>query len=81
MMEDTIIRSIVEIESEDAVMLGQVAKTLGCSNTRALQFAIDQTFGIRTHASNRGQVNFRDAKIERLFIPMTLEQKKERMKI
>ena len=80
-MEDTIIRSIVEIESEDAVLLGQVAKTLGCSNTRALQFAIDQTFGIRTHASNRGQVNFRDAKIERLFIPMTLEQKKERMKI
>lgn len=83
MMKDTIIRSIVEIENEDAVMLGKIAKTLGCSNTKALQFAIDQTFGIRSYASSRCQVSFRDSKNEigRLFIPLTLEQKKERMKI
>jgi hypothetical protein len=85
MTEDIQLRSIVEIDSDDAVRLCKIARTLGCSNTKALQFAIDDVFGIQSlpGTSRKTHFSFREAKSEigRIFIPMNLQQRRQRMRI
>jgi len=85
MEETNTIRSIVEVGHNDAVMLNKIAKTLDCSKTKALQFAIDEVFGIQSLKGRTKKTHFafRDStsEIGRIFIPMNLEQRRQRMRI
>lgn len=85
MTENTIVRAIFEVDEQDSAKLTKIAKTLNCSNTRALQIALHEAFGIASYEgkSKKAHFSFREdlTDVGKIFIPLTIEQREHKERV